>query len=200
MTAEALSFEPVQQGDCTLAPTPSMARTMRFKQLGIAKGKQPVGTTVDVICGDPLCFSPDTQSCGSGRALVGSGRLWPQRLQGCRSAAFLTCPTTPSMRHQGTDSGAASARRLLGGCCGSRSTACAQAASVSRALERGAWRALSDDNSLDESVRRVDELPCYHNRSTLPGRSHGQYHQNPIAPKTIAGAAKSSAMAIALIG
>ena len=57
MTAEALSFEPVYVDGCTLAPTPSMARTMRFKQLGIARGRQPVGTTVDVNCGNPLCYA-----------------------------------------------------------------------------------------------------------------------------------------------
>ena len=57
MTAEVLSFEPVYVDGCTLAPTISMARTMRFKQLGIAKGKQPTGTTVDASCGNPLCFA-----------------------------------------------------------------------------------------------------------------------------------------------
>jgi hypothetical protein len=34
MMAEALSFEPVYLDGCTLTPTPSMARTMRFKQAG----------------------------------------------------------------------------------------------------------------------------------------------------------------------
>jgi hypothetical protein len=58
-TAEALSFEPVYMGGCTLAPTVSMARTMRFKQLGIVKGKQPTGTTVDASCGNPLCFAAE---------------------------------------------------------------------------------------------------------------------------------------------
>src|SRR5271168_2150409 len=57
VTAEGLSFEPVYKDGCTLAPTVSMARTMRFKQLGIAKGKQPTGTTVDASCGNPLCFA-----------------------------------------------------------------------------------------------------------------------------------------------
>jgi hypothetical protein len=59
ITAEALSFEPVYADGCALAPTVSMARTMRFKQLGIAKGKQPTGTTVDASCGDPLCFAAE---------------------------------------------------------------------------------------------------------------------------------------------
>ena len=59
MTAEGLSFEPVYMDGCTLAPTPSMARTMRFKQLGIARGRQPVGTTVDVSCGNPLCYAAE---------------------------------------------------------------------------------------------------------------------------------------------
>src|SRR5271155_2902827 len=59
MTAEALSFEPVYKDGCTLAPTISMARTMRFRQLGIAKGKQPTGTTVDASCGNPLCFASE---------------------------------------------------------------------------------------------------------------------------------------------
>jgi hypothetical protein len=56
---EALSFEPVYVDRCTLAPTPSMARTMRFKQLGIDRGKQPVGTTVDVNCGNPLYYAAE---------------------------------------------------------------------------------------------------------------------------------------------
>ncbi len=34
-----------------------MARTMRFKQLGIAKGKHLFGTTVDASCGNPLCYA-----------------------------------------------------------------------------------------------------------------------------------------------
>jgi hypothetical protein len=59
MTAEELSFEPVHVDGCTLAPTPSMARTMRFKQLGIARGRQPVGTTVDASCGNPLCYAAE---------------------------------------------------------------------------------------------------------------------------------------------
>ena len=36
VTLEAVSFEPVYAAGCTLAPTASMARTMRFRQLGIA--------------------------------------------------------------------------------------------------------------------------------------------------------------------
>src|SRR5271170_201516 len=59
VTAEMLSFEPVYLDGCTLAPTISMARTMRFKQLGIAKGKQPTGTTVDASCGNPLCYAAE---------------------------------------------------------------------------------------------------------------------------------------------
>lgn len=51
------SFEPVHKDGCTLAPTLSMARTMRFKELGLARGKQPVGTTVDVSCGNSLCYA-----------------------------------------------------------------------------------------------------------------------------------------------
>jgi len=56
VTARAVSFEPVYVDGCTLAPTPSMARTMRFRELGIVRGRQPVGTTVDVSCGNPLCY------------------------------------------------------------------------------------------------------------------------------------------------
>jgi hypothetical protein len=59
MTAEAASFEPVYVDGCTIAPTPSMARTMRFKQLGITRGGQPVGTTVDVSCSNPLCYAAE---------------------------------------------------------------------------------------------------------------------------------------------
>jgi len=53
---KAVNFQPLYVNGCTLAPTPSMARTMRFKELGIARGKQPAGTTVDVSCGNPLCY------------------------------------------------------------------------------------------------------------------------------------------------
>jgi len=56
---DALSFEPVQEDECTLAPNPSMARTMRFRQLGIERGKQPPGTTVDANCGNPLCYAAE---------------------------------------------------------------------------------------------------------------------------------------------
>src|ERR1035441_10483170 len=59
MRAEGVSFEPVHVDGCTLAPTPSMARTMRFKQLGISRGRQPVGTTVDASCGNPLCYAAE---------------------------------------------------------------------------------------------------------------------------------------------
>ena len=59
MAAEELSFEPVYADGCTLAPTPSMARTMRFKQLGLARGRQPIGTTVDASCGNPLCYAAE---------------------------------------------------------------------------------------------------------------------------------------------
>jgi hypothetical protein len=59
MTEKELSFEPVHVDGCTLAPTASMARTMRFKQLGIARGRQPIGTTVDASCGNPLCYAAE---------------------------------------------------------------------------------------------------------------------------------------------
>jgi hypothetical protein len=32
---------------------------MRFKQLGISRGRQPVGTTVDASCGNPLCYAAE---------------------------------------------------------------------------------------------------------------------------------------------
>ena len=57
MTLRVLSFEPVHVDGCTLAPTKSMARTMRFKGLGIVRGRHPVGTTVAVSCGNPLCYA-----------------------------------------------------------------------------------------------------------------------------------------------
>jgi len=59
MTAKELSFEPVYVDGCMLAPTICMARTMRFRQLGIAKGKQPIGPTMDASCGNPLCFAAE---------------------------------------------------------------------------------------------------------------------------------------------
>jgi hypothetical protein len=57
MTAEVMSFEPVYVDGCTLAPSPSMVRTMRFKALGVARGRQPIGTTVDVSSGNALCYA-----------------------------------------------------------------------------------------------------------------------------------------------
>ena len=73
MRVEGLSFEPVYEDGCTLAPTISMARTMRFKQLGIAKGKQPTGTTVDASCGNRCALRRSMSFYGGGRALAGSG-------------------------------------------------------------------------------------------------------------------------------
>jgi hypothetical protein len=75
MTAEELSFEPVHVDSCTLAPTPRMARTIRFKQLGIARGRQPVGTTVDVSRGNAIqLFCPITRQPGQ---RTQNGRYFP---------------------------------------------------------------------------------------------------------------------------
>jgi hypothetical protein len=146
-TAEALRFEPVYVDACTLAPTVSMARTMRFKQLGIAKGKQPTGTTVDAVA-TRYASRPSMCCFGGGRVLAGSGPLWPRSSQSCRWAGLSTCPITPAIRHRGAGCGVAWALRLRGGCCDSRRSLCPRAASASRAQEPGARRALNDEKGL----------------------------------------------------
>lgn len=139
MTADGLSFEPVYVDGCALAPTPSMARTMRFEQLGIVRGKQPTGTTVDVSCGNPLCFAAEHVMLRGGRALAGSGPLWPRSSRGCRWAVISTCQITPAMRHRGVGCGVAWELRLRGGCCDSRHSPCLRVASVF--ARTGTWGA-----------------------------------------------------------
>jgi hypothetical protein len=139
MTAETLSFEPVYADDCTLAPTISMARTMRFKQPGIAKGKQPTGTTVDASCGNPLCFATEHVMLRRWKSFGGKWSPLATKLAGCRWADLLICRITPATKHRGTGCAAAWALRLPAGWCGSRRSLCPPAASASRAEERGKW-------------------------------------------------------------
>jgi hypothetical protein len=107
ITAEALSFEPVYVDGCTLAPTVSMARTMRFKQLGIAKGKQPTGTTVDASCGNPLCFAAEHVLLRRWKSFGGKWSPLAIKLAKLPVGGFLDMPDYP------TDSAARS--RLRGG-------------------------------------------------------------------------------------
>jgi len=107
MNAEALSFEPVYLDGCTLAPTPSMARTMRFKQLGISKGRQPIGTTVDASCGNPLCYAAEHVLL---RRWKSFGGKWPPL-----AAKLARLPVGGSFALPEYPSDAASRNRLRGG-------------------------------------------------------------------------------------
>jgi hypothetical protein len=107
MKAEALSFEPVYLDRCTLAPTPSMARTMRFKQLGIARGRQPIGTTVDASCGNPLCYAAEHVLL---RRWKSFGGKWPPL-----AAKLARLPVGGSLVLPEYPSDAASRNRLRGG-------------------------------------------------------------------------------------
>jgi hypothetical protein len=107
MTAEALSFEPVYADGCTLAPTISMARTMRFKQLGNAKGKQPTGTTVDASCGNPLCFAAEHVMLRRSKSFGGKWSPLATKLARLPVGGSLDLPDYPSDE--------ASRNRLRGG-------------------------------------------------------------------------------------
>lgn len=107
MTSGALSFEPVYVDDCTLAPTPSMARTMRFKELGIAPGEQPVGTTVDVNCGNPLCYAAKHVALRRWKSFGGKWQPLAAKLAGLPIGRSFDLPDYPS--------DAASRSRLRGG-------------------------------------------------------------------------------------
>ena len=106
-TAEKLSFEPVYVDGCALAPTPSMARTMRFKQLGIARGKQPIGTTVDASCGNPLCFAAEHVMLRRWKSFGGKWAPLATKLARLPVGGYLDLPDYPS--------DAASRSRLRGG-------------------------------------------------------------------------------------
>jgi len=106
-TGEVLSFEPVSVDGCTLAPTISMARTMRFKQLGIAKGKQPTGTTVDASCGNPLCFAAEHVLLRRWKSFGGKWAPLATKLAKLPVGGFIDLPDYPS--------DTASRNRLRGG-------------------------------------------------------------------------------------
>jgi hypothetical protein len=107
MTAGVPSFEPVYVGGCALAPTPSKARTMRFKELGIARGKQPVGTTVDVSCGNPLCYAAKHVILRRWKSFGGKWQPLATKLAGLPVGRSFDLPDYPS--------DAASRSRLRGG-------------------------------------------------------------------------------------
>jgi hypothetical protein len=107
MTADPLSFEPGKADVCSLASTPSMARTMRFKALGVARGKQPVGTTVDVSCGNPLCYAAKHVVLRRWKSFGGKWQPLAIRLAGLSVGGSFDLPDYPS------DS--ASRSRLRGG-------------------------------------------------------------------------------------
>ena len=96
MTAHGLSFEPVHVDGCTLAPTPSMARTMRFKQLGIVKGKQPTGTTVDASCGNPLCYAANHVLLRRWKSFGGKWSPLATKLASLPVGGYLDLPDYPS--------------------------------------------------------------------------------------------------------
>ena len=96
MTAEPLSFEPANVDVCSLAPTPSMARTMRFKALGVARGKQPVGTTVDVSCGNSLCYTAKHVVLRRWKSFGGKWQPLATKLAGLPVGGSLDLPDYPS--------------------------------------------------------------------------------------------------------
>lgn len=102
-----LSFEPVYVDGCTLAPTPSMARTMRFKALGVVRGRQPVGTTVDVSCGNSLCYAAKHVLLRRWKNFGGKWQQLATKLAGLPVGGSFDLPDYPS--------DAASRSRLWGG-------------------------------------------------------------------------------------
>lgn len=111
MPVGVLSFEPVYVNGCTLAPTPSMARTMRFRELGIARGRQPVGTTVDVSCGNPLCYAAKHVLLRRWKSFGGKWQPLATKLARLPVGGSFDLPDYPS--------DAASRSRLRGGVCAS---------------------------------------------------------------------------------
>jgi hypothetical protein len=107
MTTRVLSFEPAQVDGCTLAPTKSMARTMRFKELGVARGRQPVGTTVDVSCGNPLCYAAKHVLMRRWKSFGGKWQLLATMLARLQMGGSVDLPDYPS--------DTASRNRLRGG-------------------------------------------------------------------------------------
>jgi hypothetical protein len=107
MIAGVLSFEPVHVDGCTLAPTTSMARTMRFRELGVARGRQPVGTTVDVSCGNPLCYAAKHVLLRRWKSFGGKWQPLATKLAGLPVGRSFDLPDYPS--------DAASRSRLRGG-------------------------------------------------------------------------------------
>lgn len=94
-------------GGCTLAPTPSMAGTMRFKELGVARGRQPVGTTVDVSCGNSLCYAAKHVVLRRWKSFGGKWQPLATKLAGLPVGGSFDLPDYPS--------DAASRSRLRGG-------------------------------------------------------------------------------------
>jgi hypothetical protein len=107
MTSGVLSFEPAYLDGCTLAPTPSMARTMRFKELGVARGRQPAGTTVDVSCGNSLCYAAKHVVLRRWKSFGGKWQHLAAKLAGLPVGGSFDLPDYPS--------DAASRNRLRGG-------------------------------------------------------------------------------------
>jgi hypothetical protein len=109
LKAGALSFEPVYVDGCVLAPTLSMARTMRFKELGVVRGRQPVGTTVDVSCGNPLCYAENHVLLRRWKSFGGKWQSLATKLGRLQLGGYFDLPDYPS--------DAASRNRLRGGVC-----------------------------------------------------------------------------------
>jgi hypothetical protein len=104
---QGLSFEPIYVDGCRLAPTPSMTRTMRLKELGISRGTQPLGTAVDVNCGNRLCYAADHVVLRRGKSFGGEWQPLATKLASLRVGGSIDLPDYPS--------DAASRSRLRGG-------------------------------------------------------------------------------------
>jgi hypothetical protein len=97
----------IAHGGCALAPTPSMARTMRFKELGVARGRQPAGTMVDVNSGNSLCYAAKHVVLRRWKSFGGKWQPLATKLAGL--------PVGGSFDLQDYPSDAASRSRLRGG-------------------------------------------------------------------------------------
>jgi hypothetical protein len=66
-------LQPVARGDCILAPSESMARTLRFRVLGTHLH----GMTADSTCGDVLCFADKHVISRPWKNIKGTGKWTP---------------------------------------------------------------------------------------------------------------------------
>jgi hypothetical protein len=71
---------------------------MRFMQLGIAKGKQPTGITVDASCGNPLCFVAEHVLLRRWKSFGGKWAPLATKLAKLPAGGLIDLPDYPSDR------------------------------------------------------------------------------------------------------